>query len=370
MPAETFQASGMDADVLIIGAGPAGTAAAIHLGQLGVKNVVLVDRLDFPRDKTCGSGVSPKGIQMLRALGVWPAVEPRSYPITGLRVVTSGGREAYVSGGDAHVAVICQRRILDALLLERARSLGVAFVPGFVAKELCMAGDRVAGVIARDGRELRAKHTIVADGAHSKFVVERGPKHLIHAIMGWWDHVPFRAHHVEMLFDREVLPYYGWLFPETATRVNIGICYPDDAHAKNARALFARFLAKQYADRLAGATQLGEWKGHPISWSYTIDQLTSPGRLVIGEAGRMTHPATAEGIYHGMRSGMFAAEAIDEIRRGGTEAAAFARFQRRCRRAFLGSFWGAALLKRAVASPVPDWVIAASRRVISRDATA
>src|SRR5271170_7655713 len=83
--------SSMEAEVLIIGAGPAGTAAAIHLGQLGVTNVVLVDRLDFPRDKTCGSGVSPNGIATLRTLGVWAEVASHAYAIHGLRVVFAGG---------------------------------------------------------------------------------------------------------------------------------------------------------------------------------------------------------------------------------------------------------------------------------------
>src|SRR3954452_15032305 len=86
----------IQADVAIIGAGPAGTATAVHLGQLGVKNVVLLDRLDFPRDKTCGSGLSPKGIKALKALGVWQDVAPEAYKINGLRLVTPGDREVYL----------------------------------------------------------------------------------------------------------------------------------------------------------------------------------------------------------------------------------------------------------------------------------
>src|SRR5262245_21895970 len=114
--------------VVVIGAGPAGTAAAIHLGQLGVRDVVLVDRHDFPRDKTCGSGVSPKGIEVLKSLGVWDQVAPQSYRIQGLRLVTPGDREVYISGGDAAAAIICCRRILDHLLLQRAVSLGTRVI--------------------------------------------------------------------------------------------------------------------------------------------------------------------------------------------------------------------------------------------------
>src|SRR6476620_11007592 len=109
-------ANDIQADVAIVGAGPAGTAAALHLGRLGVKNVVLFDRHDFPRDKTCGSGVSPKGIEVLKDLGVWKDVERSAYWIKGLRLVTPGDREAYLSGGDAAAAIICCRRTLDHLL--------------------------------------------------------------------------------------------------------------------------------------------------------------------------------------------------------------------------------------------------------------
>src|SRR5213592_1699626 len=94
------KASPVKAEVIIIGAGPAGSATAIHLAQLGVQDVVLVDRQQFPRDKTCGSGVSPKGIETLKALGVWGAVRPEAYSIKGLRIVTPRNEEAYISAAD------------------------------------------------------------------------------------------------------------------------------------------------------------------------------------------------------------------------------------------------------------------------------
>src|SRR5262249_54953715 len=147
-----------NADVAIIGAGPAGTAAAIHLGQLGVGNVVLVDRYDFPRDKTCGSGVSPKGLQVLKALGVWEQVLPSAYWIKGLRLVTRGDREVYLSGGEETTAMICCRRTLDHLLLKRALSLGVRFIPNFDTSALIFKNDRVGGFTSRDGSRVRAEY--------------------------------------------------------------------------------------------------------------------------------------------------------------------------------------------------------------------
>ncbi len=356
------------ADVAIIGAGPAGTAAAVHLGQLGVKNVVLVDRADFPRDKTCGSGLSPKGIKALKALGVWEDVEPQAYWIKGLRLVTPGDRELYLSGGDAAAAVICARRTLDHTLLKRALSFGVEFVPNFLTAKLLEEGGRVRGFVAHDGREVRARYTIVADGAHSRFTIDRGAKNKIQAIMGWWENVPYKAHHVEMVFDKMVSPLYGWLFPETDDRVNIGICYEDGAHTKNARQLFQQFLDKHYKHRLSNARQVGDWKGHPVVYAYDIERLYSPGRIIVGEAGRMTHPATAEGISQGMRSGMMAAEALrDILQRNVGEAEAFAKYQAACRRAFWLSFNGARLFRKAIESPILDGIVAlAQQRHVKR----
>jgi len=359
------------AAVAIVGAGPAGTAAALRLGQLGVRDVVLLDRADFPRDKTCGSGVSPRGIRTLRELEVWDAIAPHAYRVTGLRLVTPGDREVVISGGDSAAAVVCLRRTLDSALLARARAVGVEFVAGFAVEALRREGDRVAGVVGRDGREIAALWTIVADGAHSRLAVDARPPRQMQAIMGWWEGAPFRAHHVEMVFDRLVTPGYGWLFPESPTRVNIGICYEDPEHRRNGRRVFEAFLDRHYARRLHAAEQIGGFKGHPIAYTFRVGRLTSPGRLVAGEAGRMVHPATAEGIAQGMRSGIFAAEAVAAALDGRvSERAARARYEARCRRAFGASFAAARLWRAAVTSSALDRVVAAVQRPVVKTALA
>jgi geranylgeranyl reductase family protein len=351
----------IEADVAIIGAGPAGTAAAAHLGQLGIRGVVLLDKHPFPRDKTCGSGVSPKGIDVLRELGVWDEIRRHAYPITGLRIVTPRGREAFVSGGASFDAVVCLRRTLDHLILKRAEDAGVTFIPHFTVARLRMDGGRVAGVVASDGREVRARATVIAGGTHCHLVPERRPRKIIQAIMGWWEGVPFREHHVEMVFDREVLPLYGWLFPEGGDRVNIGITYEDPDGVQNAREMFRRFLDTHYATRLATARAVGGWKGHPIAYSYRVEGLTSPGRIVVGESGLLTHPATAEGIYQGMRSGMIAAETLrDILLKGADEGAAFAAYERRCRQTFRASFLRGGAFRLLLKTPIVELIVRAA----------
>jgi len=354
------------ADVAIIGAGPAGLATAVHLGQLGIDRVVIVDRLDFPRDKTCGSAVSPKGCEVLNTLGVSEAVARASYAVSGLRLVTPRGRDVLVSSPQ-DVALVCSRRTLDYLLLRRALDMGAKFFGNFEASFLLQRGDHVVGFRSSDGREVRADYTVVADGAHSRFACERGPRQLIQAIMGWWEGVPFRPHHVEMIFDDLVAPLYGWLFPEGPERVNIGICYEDPHLTRNARELFQDFLTKHYRERLGAARQVGSWKGHPISYATTIGRLTSPGRIVVGEAGRMTHPATAEGIYQGMHSGIIAAQALHQIlKQRARPAQALHAYEHACRRAFAISFRGAKLWRRLVSSGGLDLVVGLLNRQTSR----
>jgi flavin-dependent dehydrogenase len=190
--------------------------------------------------------------------------------------------------------------------------------------------------------------------------------------MGWWEGVPFSSHHIEMVFDDLVAPYYGWLFPEGPGRVNIGICYEDRALTQNARHMFEKFLHKHYRERLMAARQVGSWKGHPISFATSFSPLTSPGRIVVGEAGRMTHPATAEGIYQGMRSGMLAAQALcDILKDRAAPEQALRTYERACRKAFGISFRSAGAWRALVRSGGLDVIVSAMnspapRRLLAR----
>jgi flavin-dependent dehydrogenase len=359
----------LTARVAIVGSGPTGAAAALALLQRGVEGVALLDAHEFPRHKTCGSGLSPRAVELLRELGVWDEdVKPIAYPVRGLRIVTRRGREAWVSAGDRHEAAVCLRHDLDFALHRAALRRGARFVPRFRAREGVVeargGGSRWVGVRAADGREVRAEFVVVASGAHADALApDASPKRMMRTIMGWWDGVPFRPHHVEMIWDDLVLPCYGWLFPETDTRVNIGITYDDERNEKNARDLFERFLDRHYRERLAHATGLRAWRGFPIVYRYRRGPLASPGRLVAGEAGRLAHPATGEGISQGMDSALYAADAIADVLAGrSAEADALRRYERRCRRRFLPSFWLGGLFRGALRTPLLDAIVAASGR--------
>ncbi len=352
----------MTSSVVIVGAGPGGASAAVSLASRGVRDVILLDKDQFPRDKTCGSALSPNGVAILDQLGVGAEVRRLGYSIDAARIVTPGGRMMHLASAES--AIILLRKHFDNLLVERARALGVTFRPGFLAKELVREGGRVVGVRSREGEVVRGEHVIAADGAHSVFSIDPRPRRTISTLMGWWEGFPIEPHTIEMIFDRNLAPLYGWMFPEDGVRVNIGICMDGEDEAgnkttRNVRDVFQRFLDDHFADRLRGARQIGRLKGHPISYTTWIAHTHAPGALYLGEAARITHNATGEGIYQAMQSGLYAAEAVASVlqgERGWEEAMRL--YDRACRRRFTASFAVGHAVRALVKTPLLDGIAA------------
>ena len=348
----------METEILIVGAGPSGAAAAVRLGQLGIKDVLLVDRDRFPRHKTCGSGLSPAALHLAEDLGIGPELRARANPVLTVRFVTPSGEELRAPANSA--AVILLRKDFDNLLVERAKALGTRFQGGFRVTEALEEIGRVVGVRGLDGTEIRARHTLFADGAHSLFSRDDRERRHIDTLMGWWEGPRFEPGRLDMIFDPELLPLYGWLFPETPTRVNIGICIDaQDEYGRKVprdlRAVFRGFLSRHYATELRGARQVGAWKGHPIVHTTWIANVSRPGALLIGEAARLTHNGTGEGISQAMQSGIFGAEAVARVvRREVTEAVAWRGYLRALRKRFTAGFAAGHLLRAMVSSGILD----------------
>lgn len=347
-------------DVIVVGAGPGGAAAALRLAQNGVRDVLLLDGAKFPRDKTCGSGLSPHAITLSEELGIGEELRRRATPVDSVKIVTPGGRTMVLASNAA--ALVLLRRDFDALLVERAQTLGAVLEAGVRARSFVKSGDRVVGVTMADGRVLRARYVLCADGSHSIFSSDPRPKRSISTLMGWWNDVDFTPGQLEMIFDRELAPLYGWLFPETTRRVNIGICIEGqgangEKTSRNVRTVFADFLARHYGSRLRHATQLGPFKGHPIVYTTWIGHLTAPGALYLGEAARITHNATGEGISQAMQSGIFAADTVASILAGrATEEEAFRRYLWQHRKRFTLGFVAGHAVRAVVRSPLLDAV--------------
>jgi geranylgeranyl reductase family protein len=350
----------MQHDVIIVGAGPAGATAALRLARAGVRDVLLLDAATFPRDKTCGSGLSPTSIALMQELGLGDELERRATPVMSVKIVTPGGR-AMILASNAE-AVVLLRKEFDGLLVDSAQKAGARLETGVRARNLLQEQGRTVGVRMSDGREHRGRFVLCADGAHSIFSTDSRPKRSISTLMGWWDGADFEQGQLEMIFDRNVAPLYGWLFPESRDRVNIGICMEgQDGHGnktrRNVRTVFQQFLTDHYERRLANARQIGPLKGHPIVYTTWIKNVSTKGALFVGEAARVTHNATGEGISQAMQSGMFAADTVASILSGERqEDEAFRSYVANHRKRFTLGFLGGHALRAVVRTPLLDAV--------------
>ncbi|HNO67579.1 MAG TPA: NAD(P)/FAD-dependent oxidoreductase [Pseudomonadota bacterium] len=294
--------------IVIVGAGPGGSTAAMLLAQQRRHEIVLADRDEFPRMKTCGSGLGPRCLTLCKEIGLFDRMKSLALGIRGCRFVGPSGAEA-VLASNTEAAWIIPRATFDSEIAFTAERQGARFLQGFhVKRALRDAAGRICGI--SDGKtEIEADLVIFAEGAHSRFSIDRRKRRQIAAIMAWYEGVPYTRGVLEMFFDKRVKPWYGWLFPETDTRVNVGICYDPDDPADPKR-LLDEVIATHVGERLRNATQVGKYKGHPIVYAEGVGPITSPGAIWIGEAARLTNAATGEGISYAMRSACVAADVI------------------------------------------------------------
>ena len=294
--------------IVIVGAGPGGSTAALLLGQQRRHEVVLLDRDQFPRMKTCGSGLGPRCLSLCKEIGLFDKMQGLALGIRGCRFVAPNGAEA-VLASNTEAAWIIPRATFDSEIAFAAERAGARFIQGFNAKRALRDDNgRIRGV--SDGKtDIEADLVLFADGAHSRFSIDRRKRRQIAAIMAWYEGVPYTSGVLEMFFDKRVKPWYGWLFPETPTRVNVGICY-DPEDPEDPKKILHEVIDRNVGERLRGAEQVGKYRGHPIVYTERVGPVAAPGALWIGEAARLTNAATGEGISYAMRSARVVAGAI------------------------------------------------------------
>lgn len=352
--------------VLIIGAGPAGSMAACRLARGGCSDVIIADRSDFPRLKPCAGGISPSSHVFLKKLGMDNLLADLKPKAVMKRVSFIGPQGQRIIMSSNLKAIAINRTIFDAALLENARTSGAQFISGFTVRDLLLdSRGRVAG--ARDGdRTIEAEVTILANGGRNKafrekYFPDKRPLRLITSRIGWWKNFELEEGTMEMVFDKDLLPHYGWVFPEGDGAVNIGICiYEDLLKGRNVTEVFDGFLEKYYAPRLARAQQIGKSYSFVINTAGSVKGVYRPGMLLTGEAGRLCNPATAEGISYAMESGVLAADAVlraYEKGGGGVDEKVLAGYEAMCRKAFNFRLRRASLFKTLVGSPVFNLMI-------------
>lgn len=324
----------VDTEVVVIGGGPAGAAAAYWLAERG-RSVVVLDRQRFPRDKSCGDGLTPRAVRVLDEMGLLPALAG-AQRISGVRVQMRGkGCEEFdypPNQSHPEYGLVVPRLVLDHAILNRAREAGVEVWEGARAFELIEADDAVEGVrCRRDGEdfEVRAPVTVLAAGAASNLLpssVARGAgeglgfaiRTYLHGLEGLDDKLEIYLPILDVS-DRYLLPSYGWLFPVDGTSANFGIGLFGRVHEANLRQLAEGFLKERMEidARLAGAHPTGGWKGAPLRFDFSPDRCARRGLAVVGDAAGLVSPFTGEGISYALESARLAADIIDRnLQRG------------------------------------------------------
>ncbi|QBJ95671.1 geranylgeranyl reductase family protein [Rhodococcus sp. ABRD24] len=332
--AEHFPTAGSDAaptlpastDVLVVGAGPAGSAAADWAARSG-RDVLLVDAATFPRDKTCGDGLTPRAVAELDRLGLGTWV--REHTVNrGLRL-TGWGRELelpWPGGTLPHIGSAVRRTELDDRLRQAAVKSGAQMVQGAKAVGVEREGDRVRAVTMKtaDGtRTVACSRLIVADGVRSTLGKQLGREWhrdtafgvaaRAYATSGRSDD-PWITSHLELRDEAgTVQPGYGWVFPLGTGEVNIGV--GTLATAKRPAPGALRPLLELYVAQRRAEWQLdGDVRSVAsalLPMGGAVSGVAGRNWALIGDAAACVNPLNGEGIDYGLEGGRLIAEVLD-----------------------------------------------------------
>lgn len=309
-------------DVVIVGAGPAGSTAAFFLAQAGAK-VCLVDKQTFPRDKVCGDGVISSSLARLERMNltVWLAQNSFNAP-SELLLSAPDGQAVRIA---PTVRDFCYGRViprlqLDEAILRQAVRAGAELIEGVsLAGMTHLGAGRVRLIGTQKGRpstlQLDSKMIITADGAHASFTkslgLVKGQPDLV-AVRAYFEQVSGSESVLEIHFDPTVMPGYAWIFPMTQGQANVGLgTYINRSRQRdvNLKEALQQFINNNpYArERLSQAQMVNSPKGYPLRSQMNTVTPFADNILVAGEAAGLVNPMNGEGIGTALISGELAA---------------------------------------------------------------
>ena len=316
-----------DAELLIVGAGPAGIAAALEAQRLG-KRPVVVDKAAFPRDKICGDGLTTGALRLLDSLGL-DVRELPSYEVVHetVLVTPSGGdiRLPLPDDGGLHSAVV--RRVeLDAALVELARERGIELREGVEVTGARSDGARAEVTLAGPGGStdtITASWVVAADGHWSPLrrMLREQAGEPTKPELGTWH--AFRQYftgvddrRLWVIFDADLLPGYAWVFPVAGGGANVGFGLlrggPAPTDGKSLARIWEGLTDRPGVRRALGphAQPEGRRQAWPIPADYSKAHLVHGRFLFAGDSANVVDPMTGEGIAQALETGVLAARAI------------------------------------------------------------
>ncbi|MEZ5240307.1 MAG: geranylgeranyl reductase family protein [Microthrixaceae bacterium] len=312
-------------DVAVIGAGPAGTAAAITLARAGI-DVTVFDKATFPRDKTCGDGLTTLALRQLEQLGLDPADVASWIDVTDCFVTSPSGVSIHLPlppASDGRFAAVTTRLDLDAALVDLARKEGATVVEGAgltAAREESNAVVLRIGADGADEREVRARWVVAADGMWSPTrralgLAEPGYRGEWHAFRQYVGNVGERAAtELHVMFEADIVPGYFWSFPLPGRRANIGfgIQRGGKVPVGDMGPLWEDLLARPHIRDLLGpdVTPEAPHRAWPIPARVDTAVTSTPRVLFTGDAVAACDVMTGEGIGQALLTGVRAAESI------------------------------------------------------------
>jgi geranylgeranyl reductase family protein len=315
-------------DVLIIGGGPGGSAAAIEAVGLGL-DVVVVDKATFPRDKCCGDGLTTGALRHLDQLGFDPATVPSWRPIQDVYVRTPGGRErlfplpAPTADGNGVFAAVARRSELDAELLALAERRGAAVRQQHELTAIAQSPGGVDATIASPSGELAvaARYAIAADGMWSPTrkmlgIDTGGYRGDWHAFRQYFNNVTGRAaEDLLVWFEPDLIPGYAWSFPvgDGSANVGFGVLRKPGQSVQSMKDLWPSILERPHVAEALGRSAVPEanHRAWPIPARLGGLPFTDGRVLFVGDALAAADPMTGEGIGQALETGRAAVEAIN-----------------------------------------------------------
>jgi len=323
------QSEPLKTDVLVVGAGPAGSAAAAWSARAGL-DTMLVDAAVFPRDKTCGDGLTPRAIGELERLGL--ADWLRAHTVNqGLRAHGFGQtlHLKWPGGSLPDWGSAVARMELDDHLRTTALKSGARALDGARAVDVRREGDRVAAVIFQGAEgpfEVVCQRLVVADGVRSplgKVLGREWHRDTVYAVAGrtYVDSTmcddPWISSHLELRGEQgEILSGYGWVFPlgSAGGRGSVNLGAGTLATSKRPAEVAIKPLMKIYADTIREDFGLAEELRMPTSallpMGGAVSNVAGPNWALIGDAAALVNPLNGEGIDYGLESGRMVAEVL------------------------------------------------------------